>query len=283
VNERRKTLRGRTCLGGRIAFNRQYSTMDCVVRNLSPNGAQTGFSRAGRRFPHVRIGAPGEDEIVMFSWSGAARRRSASISTSPDRGASSRSTPRDASGALRPSVTPAPQPRPVDRIGLERDQPAGRPWRACAKDRPATNSPPRFRLSGLLAVGGEQFGERAVVFCHSPSSDADRCRRPAATGRPRVLPDVIGFPRRGHDEAALADVAGEPQGSGRRSVPAIPRPQRTTRRNKRMVRLIAGVLIDFVDPAYHASAWAICSGQRLLRPSPNQAQRRSRRGRRSRL
>lgn len=32
--------RERTYLGGAIAFNARYSTMDCVIRNLSRNGAK---------------------------------------------------------------------------------------------------------------------------------------------------------------------------------------------------------------------------------------------------
>jgi hypothetical protein len=44
--ERRKSLRSRTYLGGTIAFNRRKSTMDCRVRNFSPDGAKVAFSNA---------------------------------------------------------------------------------------------------------------------------------------------------------------------------------------------------------------------------------------------
>ena len=43
MQERRKNNRHRTYLGGRISFNRHCSTMDCLVRNLSPDGAKVTF------------------------------------------------------------------------------------------------------------------------------------------------------------------------------------------------------------------------------------------------
>jgi PilZ domain len=43
MKERRKNQRLRTFLGGRIAFNNRTSTMDCLVRNLSQNGAKLAF------------------------------------------------------------------------------------------------------------------------------------------------------------------------------------------------------------------------------------------------
>lgn len=39
TTERRKTLRQRTLLGGRIVFNQRRATLDCVVRNFSDTGA----------------------------------------------------------------------------------------------------------------------------------------------------------------------------------------------------------------------------------------------------
>ena len=41
--ERRKSVRNRTYLGGVIAFNDRASTMDCLIRNLSPDGARLSF------------------------------------------------------------------------------------------------------------------------------------------------------------------------------------------------------------------------------------------------
>lgn len=43
MQERRKTSRSRTYLGGVVAFNKRSSTMDCLVRNFSPEGAKLVF------------------------------------------------------------------------------------------------------------------------------------------------------------------------------------------------------------------------------------------------
>jgi hypothetical protein len=42
--ERRKTPRLRTLFGGVIAFNKRSSTMDCLVRNFSGDGAKVTFT-----------------------------------------------------------------------------------------------------------------------------------------------------------------------------------------------------------------------------------------------
>ena len=42
--ERRKIARKRSFFGGVIAFNRRSSTMDCLVRNLSAEGAKVVFT-----------------------------------------------------------------------------------------------------------------------------------------------------------------------------------------------------------------------------------------------
>ncbi len=44
MEERRKAHRGRTYLSGRVAFNDRCSTADCVVRNLSRDGAKIVLS-----------------------------------------------------------------------------------------------------------------------------------------------------------------------------------------------------------------------------------------------
>lgn len=46
MEERRKIPRSRTYLTGRLAFNRKASTVDCVVRNLTEQGARIAFSRS---------------------------------------------------------------------------------------------------------------------------------------------------------------------------------------------------------------------------------------------
>ncbi|MCW6512483.1 PilZ domain-containing protein [Lichenifustis flavocetrariae] len=42
--ERRTDQRNRTYLGGRILFNHRSNSLDCLVRNMSPNGAKIVFS-----------------------------------------------------------------------------------------------------------------------------------------------------------------------------------------------------------------------------------------------
>ncbi len=43
MQDRRKSFRGRVFFGGRIAFNDRQSTMDCIVRNFSDEGARVEF------------------------------------------------------------------------------------------------------------------------------------------------------------------------------------------------------------------------------------------------
>ena len=42
--ERRREVRLRSYLGGRITFNQRFSTMDCLVRNISDRGAKIVLS-----------------------------------------------------------------------------------------------------------------------------------------------------------------------------------------------------------------------------------------------
>ena len=42
--ERRQERRGRTSLGGSVAFNNRWSTMECLVRNMSSRGARLEFA-----------------------------------------------------------------------------------------------------------------------------------------------------------------------------------------------------------------------------------------------
>ena len=44
--ERRRNSRLRTLLGGRVCFNRRQSTLDCLVRNMSDDGALLVLSDA---------------------------------------------------------------------------------------------------------------------------------------------------------------------------------------------------------------------------------------------
>ena len=42
--DRRQRFRGRVYYGGVIAFNARNSTMDCLIRNISPFGAKVEFT-----------------------------------------------------------------------------------------------------------------------------------------------------------------------------------------------------------------------------------------------
>lgn len=41
--DRRRERRGRTYLGGQVAFNNRWCTIDCLVRNMSQQGARIEF------------------------------------------------------------------------------------------------------------------------------------------------------------------------------------------------------------------------------------------------
>lgn len=43
VPERRRAVRTRTLIGGKVIFNQRQSTLDCAVRNLSEDGALLVF------------------------------------------------------------------------------------------------------------------------------------------------------------------------------------------------------------------------------------------------
>ena len=57
MRERREYQRGRTYLGGRLAFNNQYCSIDCLVRNMSRNGAKLVFEGS--------VLLPGEFELTL--------------------------------------------------------------------------------------------------------------------------------------------------------------------------------------------------------------------------
>jgi hypothetical protein len=68
--ERRKSHRDRTYLSGRIAFNNRCSTLDCLVRNLSQDGARLVFSDAvavPAEFD-IMIRRKGESRRARFAW-----------------------------------------------------------------------------------------------------------------------------------------------------------------------------------------------------------------------
>jgi hypothetical protein len=43
MQERRTSQRDRTFLGGQVIYNHRYSTLDCLVRNMSQSGAMLVF------------------------------------------------------------------------------------------------------------------------------------------------------------------------------------------------------------------------------------------------
>ena len=47
MQDRRKNPRRRTYLGAQIAYNQRSSVMDCVVRNISGDGAKLAFTNTG--------------------------------------------------------------------------------------------------------------------------------------------------------------------------------------------------------------------------------------------
>lgn len=57
MTERRKASRQRTLFGGSIIFNKRGSTMDCVVRNFSAEGAKLVFTHT--------VAVPDEFELAI--------------------------------------------------------------------------------------------------------------------------------------------------------------------------------------------------------------------------
>jgi hypothetical protein len=78
--ERRRRTRSRTVLGARAVFNERFSTMDCRVRDISPDGARLRFGgpplvprwfellliERGERRRVERIWTAGQDMGVAF-------------------------------------------------------------------------------------------------------------------------------------------------------------------------------------------------------------------------
>ncbi len=70
MQERRNFHRGRTFLSGRITFNNRFSTMDCLVRNLSQNGAKLIIS-SPVMIPHefdIHIHKRGDSQRARLIW-----------------------------------------------------------------------------------------------------------------------------------------------------------------------------------------------------------------------
>ena len=75
MQDRRGSVRRRTYLSGRIAFNSRCSTVDCIVRNLSHNGAMLEFAEPTRppgEF-HFHIVGKGESRHGRLIWRDGSR------------------------------------------------------------------------------------------------------------------------------------------------------------------------------------------------------------------
>lgn len=70
MQNRRQAVRGRTYLGARIVFNHRYSSMDCLVRDLSTAGAKLIVS-ASVTVPiefDLEFGRSQETRRVRIAW-----------------------------------------------------------------------------------------------------------------------------------------------------------------------------------------------------------------------
>jgi hypothetical protein len=63
VEERRKANRGRTYLAGRVTYDKPCSADDCLVRNLSRDGAKITFSGAMLIPDEFDLAIPNKDDI----------------------------------------------------------------------------------------------------------------------------------------------------------------------------------------------------------------------------
>lgn len=68
--ERRKEQRLKSLLGGRIGFSRRKSTMDCVVRNIAPQGALVVFPHTSLTPTEFTLHIPhrGETRSAKVIW-----------------------------------------------------------------------------------------------------------------------------------------------------------------------------------------------------------------------
>jgi len=70
AGERRRSTRNRTLLGGQVVFNRRQSTLDCMVRNLSQDGALLSFPGSVAVPEHFELYVPSKhrSQIVRCRW-----------------------------------------------------------------------------------------------------------------------------------------------------------------------------------------------------------------------
>jgi hypothetical protein len=84
--ERRRSARARVIYGGVIAYNGRQSTLDCVIRNFSPDGAKVEFHNSAL-LPDVielQIAAKSRSFPAKISWRQANEAGLAFGSAEPD-------------------------------------------------------------------------------------------------------------------------------------------------------------------------------------------------------
>ena len=101
MEERRKTHRDRTYLGGQIAFDDRCCIADCLVRNLSPGGAKIVFSVSATIPDEFDLAIPRKAAAAGRASSGGGKPRPASRSCPPPLAQSSRWSRRERSDGSR--------------------------------------------------------------------------------------------------------------------------------------------------------------------------------------
>jgi len=64
MDERRKQARNKSFLQGRLYYNHRRSSVDCLVRDLSENGARLKFSSPVATPDIVELHIPARDEVL---------------------------------------------------------------------------------------------------------------------------------------------------------------------------------------------------------------------------
>ena len=75
ASERRRSVRSRTLIGGKVIFNQRQSTLDCTIRNLSEDGALLVFpnSTALPELFELYFPLKRESRMVRSRWRDAQR------------------------------------------------------------------------------------------------------------------------------------------------------------------------------------------------------------------
>lgn len=70
MQERRRHYRNKTYLGGQVGYHRKRGEIECLVRNVSPNGARLVFSAPTLTPAEFDLTIPhkGQQERVMVVW-----------------------------------------------------------------------------------------------------------------------------------------------------------------------------------------------------------------------